>query len=131
MYIKDSDITDMLARQFLTSFPTYHTLTDAQMLNIAEQRGIFDVSLINVDEGGYVLSSTVKQYLVYWFCMKLFLDKMGVNELALSDMEKYAVKYNLYSELVDKEERKITRYMIEGTVYNIPDQVQSNILFRG
>jgi hypothetical protein len=45
MYIRDSDITDMLARQFLTSFPTYHTLTDAQMLNIAEQRGIFDVSL--------------------------------------------------------------------------------------
>ena len=94
-YISDSDITDKLANQFSASFSTYHSLTDNQLLDIAEQIGVRDSDDISVDGSGYISSWFIKQYLVAWFCMRLFLDKMGINNVTLSEDEKYAVKYDL------------------------------------
>lgn len=130
-YILDIDVTDVLANQFHNDFSKYHALTDEQLVNLGEQLGVQDTSLFALDTNGCIKSTTIKRYLVYWFCAQLFLDKMGLNNVSLAETEKYAVKYSLYSKLVDKTEDNITKQMLTGTVYNIADRSQfNNTLYR-
>lgn len=133
-YISSDDVTDVLVRQFLTSFSTYHTLTDSQMVDIAEQLGVTDSDDIDTDDDGYVSSFFIKQYLVAWFCMRLLFDKIGINNVSIDDQEKYSVKYEFYRNIVEKKERRITREMITGDVDEVGDRSSgstSGLIFRG
>lgn len=133
-YIASSDITDTLVNQFSTSFATYHTLTDLQMVDIAEQLGITDSDDIDTDGSGYVSSFFIKQYLVAWFCMRLLFDKMGINNVAFDEQEKYRVKYEYYRHIVKDKEKKITYEMVTGNVDEIGDRssgATSGLIFRG
>lgn len=129
-YIANSDITDVLANQFSSSFSVYHALVDNQLLDLAERLDV-DTTDIDTDDDGYISSWAIKQYLVAWFCMRLFLDKMGLNNIDLAESEKYAVKYELYRKMATTMEVKITREMLMGNVETIRDRVAfSHHLFR-
>ena len=65
-YITDSDITDVLANQFSSSFSTYHTLADNQLIDLGIQLGVRDTDDFDLD-GTEINSWFIKQYLVAWF----------------------------------------------------------------
>ena len=133
-YIANSDITDVLVSQFSASFTTYNTLTDLQMVDIAEQVGVTDSDDIDTDDSGYVSSFFIKQYLVAWFCMRLLFDKMGINNTDFAETEKYRVKYEYYKSIVKDKEKKITYEMVTGNVDEIGDRssgTTSGLIFRG
>lgn len=132
-YIATTDITDVLVNQFSSSFSTYHTLVDAQMIDLAEQVGV-DEDDIDTDDDGYVSAFFVRQYLVTWFCMRLLFDKIGINNVGIEEQEKYRVKYEYYKGLVENKETRITREMITGNVDEIGDRssgATSGLIFRG
>lgn len=131
-YIQDSDITDEVAKQFTSSFATYHTLSDSQLIDLGVQLGVDDTDDFAVDGSGYISSWFIKQYLVCWFCMRLFLDKAGINNVSNPmDEEKYYVKYNFYKKETEKKESKITRQMLTGNVNSISDRADfNNFLYR-
>lgn len=134
-YISDIDITDEVVKQFLTQFSTYHSLVDNKLIDVGLSLGV-DAGDFNLDDNGYISNWYIKQYLVCWFCMRLCLDKMGMNNVSISEMEKYAVKYNFYLKEADKMERQITKSMLIGdsgsTGSGLSDyKSSSNILFRG
>lgn len=133
-YIANSDILDTLVNQFSSSFTTYHTLTDFQMVDLAEQLGITDSDDIDTDDDGYVSSFFIKRYLVAWFCMTLLFDKMGLNNVEFSETEKYRVKYEYYKDIVQDKDKKITYEMVTGNVDEIADRssgATSGLIFRG
>lgn len=133
-YIATTDITDVLVNQFTSSFSTYHTLTDSQMVDIAEQIGVTDSDDISTDDDGYVSSFFIRQYLVAWFCMRLLFDKMGINNVEFAETEKYRVKYEYYMAIVKYKEKRITHEMITGNVDEVGDRsagATSGLIFRG
>lgn len=130
-YISDSNVTDVLANQFSADFATYHTLTDNQLIDLGIQLGVDDTDDFDVDGSGYISSWFIKQYLVSWFCMRLFLDKMGLNNVSLVNEEKYLVKYKFYKKQVEQKESKITMQMLVGNVNAIADRASfNNFLYR-
>lgn len=130
-YIADADITDLLANQFSTDFPTYHSLSDNKLIDLGVQLGVMETADFAVDGSGYISSWYIKQYIVAWFCMRLFLDKMGLNNISLPEMEKYNVKYTFYKKEVSEKESRITRQMLTGDVENISDRAKfTGFLYR-
>jgi hypothetical protein len=130
-YIADSDITDKLALQFESSFSTYHSLVDNQINDIAEQLGITNSDDIDTDDDGYISSWYVKQYAVMWFCQRLFLDKMGMNNIDLAQEEKYRVKHEYYFKQAENKEKYITLEMLTNNVDESGDRSsQSHLLYR-
>ena len=105
-YIQDSDIRDMLAKQFTASFSTYHTAVDNHIKEIIAEERLENDDLA-VDGSGYISNTFLKRYAVNWFCMELFLDKMGINDNALADEEKYMVKFEVYRKKVDNMRKSI------------------------
>ena len=131
-YIPDSDISqDMLASQFSSSFSTYHTLVDNHINELAEGEQV-EISDIATDTGtGYITSKFLRRYCKYWFCMMLFLDKMGINDNSLADEEKYRVKYELYKDLVNDMVGNITVEMLTNEIASRMSTSYSGNLYRG
>lgn len=131
-YILTSDITDDVVKHFASVFDTYHTLADNKLKDVGMSLGV-DYTLFKLDNSGCIESWYVKQFLVSWFCMRICLDKMGMNNVSISEMEKYAVKYNFYLKEADKMEAQINKQMLTGVTNNSGGsqyRTGNNILFR-
>ena len=131
-YIPDTDVsTDMLAAQFTGSFSTYHTLVDNHVNELAEGEQV-ETSDIATDTGtGYVTNKFLRRYCKYWFCMMLFLDKMGINDTSLADDEKYKVKYDQYKELVNDMKNRITVEVLTNEIASRMSKSETRNLYRG
>ena len=131
-YIPDADVsTDMLAAQFTSSFSTYHTLVDNHINELAEGEQV-ETSDIATDTGtGYVTNKFLRRYCKYWFCMMLFLDKMGINDTSLADEEKYKVKYDQYKELVNDMKNRITVEVLTNEIASRMSKSETRNLYRG
>ena len=131
-YIPDADVSsDMLAAQFTSSFSTYHTLVDNHVNELAEGEQV-ETSDIATDTGtGYVTNKFLRRYCKYWFCMMLFLDKMGINDTSLADEEKYKVKYDQYKELVNDMKNRITVEVLTNEIASRMSKSETRNLYRG
>ena len=130
-YIPDADVsTDMLAAQFTSSFSTYHTLVDNHINELAEGEQV-ETSDIATDDGGYVENKFLRRYCKYWFCMMLFLDKMGINDTSLADEEKYKVKYDQYKELVNDMKNRITVEVLTNEIASRMSKSETRNIYRG
>jgi len=130
-YIPDTDVsTDMLAAQFTSSFSTYHTLVDNHINELAEGEQV-ETSDIATDDNGYVENKFLRRYCKYWFCMMLFLDKMGINDNSLADEEKYKVKYDQYKELVNDMKNRITVEVLTNEIASRMSKSETRNLYRG
>jgi len=130
-YIANSDIRDMLAKQFTSSFSTYHTAVDEHIEELAEGEQV-DSSDIAVDVNNYVTNTFLKRYAVNWFCMELFLDKMGMNDNSLADEEKYMVKYEIYRKKVDIMQGRITKNILMNDITSrLNTASNAGYLYRG
>jgi hypothetical protein len=106
---------------------SYITLADNKINDIAEEKGI-EVDDIETSPVSY----TIQEYCVYYATMRMCLDFMGTNNNDLPvEIEKYAVKYNLYHELVKGLEPKLTQYVFTG-IGDVPEErAQASRLYRG
>lgn len=130
-YIPNADVsTDMLAAQFSSTFTTYHTLLDNHINELAEGEQV-ETSDIATDDDGYVENKFLRRYCKYWFCMNLFLDKMGINDTTLADEEKYRVKYEIYEGLVNKMVGNITVEVLTNEIASRMSTSYSGNLYRG
>ena len=129
-YIQDSDIRDMLAKQFTSSFSTYHTEVDNHINEIIDEERLETTDLA-VDGSGYISNTFLKRYAVNWFCMELFLDKMGINDNTLAEEEKYMVKFNVYRKKVDQMRKSVTPEIIQNEVESKVDTAGSLSYYRG
>ena len=130
-YIPNADVsTDMLASQFTSSFSTYHTLVDNHINELADGEQV-ETSDIATDDDGYVENKFLRRYCKYWFCMMLFLDKMGINDTSLADEEKYKVKYDQYKELVNDMKNRITVEVLTNEIASRMSKSETRNLYRG
>ena len=130
-YIKTEDITDKVVNVFDLISPTdYLAEADQEVIDLAARNGVFDADDI-ATESGHVKSHKVLRYAVVFLCMRVCQDKMGVNNTDLPiEIEKYAVKYNMYMKELKMLDGQITKEMITDTVDQVSERAQSFRLFR-
>lgn len=121
-----ADITDkVIAQHTLTA---YLTEADSELADIAESYGITDSDDIEVAP----MHFKVKRYMVAYVCMRVCEDNIGLNNVAIPDLDKYMVKYKQYKAACDRLRVQISEEMLLGTVDEARDRagVSSGTLYR-
>jgi hypothetical protein len=122
-YLSASDITDAVVSPFAatdaTYFATVLTLADAALVDMAEGHGLSSTAIVTP------LHTTVKDWLVAWFCTRVCMDKLQVANIDATAQDKYTLKYQLYSGIRDRLKHEITAQMLTKTVQYAQDRVTS------
>lgn len=124
-FIEPGDIKDSMARGF--ELEEYIDETNQEVIDLCERKGVRDTSSIETDPLHYKL----KRYAIVFMLMRLYQDKIGVNNNELADMDKYVVKYNLYKKELMSLEEQVSYPMITGSVSEKRDRVKTVTLWRG
>ena len=125
-HIAASDITDDVVARF--DLTEYLALAETELADLAEQRGVGSGDISDP------LHYKVKQWLVAWVCMRVCLDKIGVNNTDVpAEIEKYTVKYKLYLKREASLRTEISISMLVDQVDEMRDRANPNHgwLFRG
>jgi hypothetical protein len=123
-----TDVRDAVISEFNLTYPTdYIALVDAEILSQAERLGIYTESDIYTP-----LHDTIKRYAIAWLCAEVACDKTGVNNIDTPDIEKYAVKYDIYKRKADDLAKKLNYEMFSNDISAIVDTVVTQgTLYRG
>ena len=125
-YIETTDITDTIVVGF--DIDDYITESDAAVNDLAERKGVRDSDDIETDS----LHFKIKRYAIVYVIMRVCRDKMGTNNTDLPvEIEKYAVKYEIYRKELASIDKQITYEMITGEVNEIRDRTTSSRAIRG
>jgi hypothetical protein len=93
-YITTADITDSVALAFIANSDSrvaaWITNVDNEIKRLALTQGLTEGEIFTP------LNSIVKEYAVNYFCLLVFKDNIGSNNIDVPDDEKYVKKYNLY-----------------------------------
>jgi hypothetical protein len=93
-YISTADITDSVAKAFVDASDSrleqWLTNVDNEIIRMALQNDLLEEDILDP------LNSIVKEYLVAYFCLLVFRDNIGSNNVEVSSEEKYRIKYDLY-----------------------------------
>jgi len=128
-YINDSDITDLVLKDFGAELSAKVTLSDAEVEDMAERKGLIDKDEIETNPVHY----QVKKYAINWVARELCLDALGKNNVDVSQIEKYDRLYDVYRRRLRETDSAITKQILRGSVSNTRDRggVNSDILFVG
>lgn len=122
-YLSASDITDSVVTPFAESHATYYanilTLADAALVDLAEGLGLTSTEIATP------LHTTVKDWLVAWFCARVCMDKLQFANIDATAQDKYTVKYQLYTGIRDRLKHEITYQMLTKTVQYAQDRITS------
>lgn len=124
-YISRTDITDNIASDF--DLTAYITESTNEINDLAQRNGV-SVDDIETDPLHY----KVKRYAVCFALMRLCQDKMGTNNVDISALEKYTIKYDMYMKELKLLREQITYEVLTGEIDELRDRaVVSGTLFRG
>lgn len=124
-FIEVGDIKDSVANGF--ELEEYIGEVNEEIIDLAERKGVRNTSDIKTNPLHY----KIKRYGIVFLLMRLYQDKMGVNNVELADMEKYVIKYNVYKREMSDLEARISFAMITGNVDEIRDRIKTTTLYRG
>ena len=123
-YLKSTDITNNLAKAFLDKgkdLGVYFDWADAQVLNVALQRGVLP-GTIALDTSGNLLDPNLKQYAKNCFYIQLFTDMMGAynstdnGNLGSSAYDKYQKMAESLQAMQGELLKKISTYTVRNIV---------------
>jgi len=126
-YITVADITDRIAEDI--DMTTYIQESDEAVNDIAEELGVRDTDDIEVAP----LHQMVRRYAITYALMRMCQDALGVSNLENPTSNKYLIGFNMYKEQLGSLRKRISKEMIDGTVYEIADRANLSTVtvFRG
>jgi hypothetical protein len=108
---------------FATTHATYYAavlvLADAALVDMAEGHGLSSSEIVTP------LHTTVKDWLVAWFCARVCMDNLQFANIDATGQDKYTIKYQLYKSIGDRLKHEITAQMLTKTVQYAQDRVTS------
>jgi hypothetical protein len=109
-FLSESDITDSLARDFITSndsrVQNWLDDVDGEVLALAQE---LEVPLTSFT---MPLHKKVLEYCQAYFCFSCFQDVFGRNDISQSTNETLKLKLDWYANRVDKLKSQITKEML-------------------
>jgi hypothetical protein len=123
-YIATTDITDSLAKNFIsgtdTRLDTWMTNTDLEIESIAQEKGIA-ASYIEKTPLHY----KIKEYAISYYCFLIFQDCFGMNNVEMADNEVYKAKLQYYLEKCNFLRPNLTKEMfyVEGSTLTPADRI--------
>jgi len=128
VYFTADDIKDNVLGEFVTADDNEYLLEgDLEVIDQAERLGIR-----NTDQIEAPLHYKFKRYGIAFICRRIAQDKMGTNNVELAEIEKYSVKYEVYSREEDRLRQQLSYEMITGNITQIRDRtIVSGTVFRG
>lgn len=116
-YIEATDITDTVAKAFIDNADTrieqWLTNVDNEINRLAYSKGLANEEIL------VPINPIVKEYAVAYFCLMVFKDNIGANNVTTPMDEKYKIKYGLYLEEIDRLKPQCTKGLLsinEGDV---------------
>lgn len=129
-YIATTDITDSLARDFIsgtdTRLDTWMTNTDLEIESIAQEKGV-STALIEKTPLHY----KIKEYAIAYYCSLIFQDCFGENNVELAENEVYKAKLTYYLEKCNFLRPNLTKEMfyIEGSTLTPADRISGGLIW--
>jgi hypothetical protein len=124
-YISTSDIKDNITDG--VNLQDYILRADEEINDLAQSLGIYDTDDIETNPLHYKIRCYGEAFIIKNVCKNL----MGKNDVQISDMETYAVKYNIYMKELAALKSEISQEMFTGVVNQIADRaVFSGWIFR-
>jgi hypothetical protein len=126
-YITSSDITDQVVAAATSQVTAKLLLVESAVNDMAERKGVQSTDIYTT-----TIHYQIKKWCVAWVCQQICLDLMGVNNVEMPDIEKYKIKYDLYTELLNSHEESITyEILTNSTQDNFSRAISSGDLYRG
>ena len=115
-YALTSQITDSVISVFVAAADSrlslWRTECDNEIESLCEQRGV----PVDTFKATDTVNSKIQEYWRAKFALIVCRDNIGVNNVDVSQDEKYRVKYDIYKDVSDELRRQITQEMFYGTV---------------
>lgn len=112
-YIATTDIADSVAKAFVAAndsrLETWLTNVDNEMKRLAFQNELTEDDILDP------INPIIKEYLVACFCLNVFRDNIGSNNITTPLDEKYRIKYDLYTAECERLRPMCTRELIATT----------------
>jgi hypothetical protein len=111
-YIETTEVTDSVVKDFIVRADTrveqWLTCVDNEVKRLALKQGLFESEILTP------LNSIVKEYAVAYFCLIVFRDNIGSNNVDVPAEEKYRVKYDLYVSETDRLKPQCTKELLRN-----------------
>ena len=125
-YISTDDIKANIADGF--NLQPYLEEADSEIIDVAEQVGVYNIDDIKTNPLHY----KIKRYAVTFVLYRLCQDKMGTNNVALDELEKYTMLFGIYKKEYEGLRTEITSQMVTGNVNEMRDRatIGTGLIFR-